>query len=117
MQLFVAQILSAIYSIVMMALLVGIIIQLCEQSQDGLTSPSTIVFVMTAGTFVISALLHPSEFWCLPFALVYYLAAPSMHLLLIIYSACNLNNVSWGTRELPQKKKKVNPAVSGLLTW
>jgi chitin synthase len=29
-----------------------------------------------------------------------------MYLLLIIYSVCNLNNVSWGTREAPQKKKK-----------
>ena len=29
-----------------------------------------------------------------------------MYLLLIIYSITNLNNVSWGTREVPVKKSK-----------
>lgn len=100
---------SAVYSIVMMAVLVGIILQL---SEDGLASPTTIFLIMTAGTFIIAAILHPQEFWCLPCGLVYYLTVPSMYLLLIIYSVCNLNNVSWGTREVPQRRKKVDQ-VSG----
>lgn len=99
----VAQLLSTFYAIVMMAVLVGIILQL---SEDGLASPSGIFLLMTAFSFIIAALLHPQEFWCLPTGIIYYLTVPSMYLLLIIYSVCNLNNVSWGTREAPAKKKK-----------
>lgn len=104
--MFVAQILSAIYAIVMMAVLVGIMLQL---SQDGWSSPSSIFLLMTAATFIFAAILHPQEFWCLPTGLVYYLTVPSMYLLLIIYSVCNLNNVSWGTRELPQAQQQPDP--------
>ena len=99
---------SVIYSIVMMAVMVGIILQL---SEDGLASPSGIFLIMTAATFIIAAILHPQEFWCLPTGIIYYLTVPSMYLLLIIYSVCNLNNVSWGTREAPVKKKKNNNQV------
>ncbi|KAK4004959.1 hypothetical protein OUZ56_006685 [Daphnia magna] len=106
-QVFVAQIMSVAYSIVMMAVMVGIILQL---SEDGWLSPSGIFLVFTASSFIVAALLHPQEFWCLPCGLVYYLTVPSMYLLLIIYSVCNLNNVSWGTREAPQKKKKSDSA-------
>ena len=91
----------------MMAVLVGLVLQL---NQDGWESPSSIFFLMTAGTFIFSAILHPQEFWCLPTGLIYYLTVPSMYLLLIIYSVCNLNNVSWGTREAPVKKKKADAA-------
>lgn len=97
-----AQLLSVIYSIVMMVVLVGIILQL---SEDGFASPSGIFLIFTAMTFIVAAILHPQEFWCLPTGLIYYLTVPSMYLLLIVYSVCNLNNVSWGTREAPQKKK------------
>jgi len=101
----VAQVMSAIYAIVMMMVLVGIILQL---SEDGWSSPSSMFLLLTAFTFIFAACLHPQEFWCLPTGLVYYLTVPSMYLLLIIYSVCNLNNVSWGTREVPQKKKKAD---------
>lgn len=98
-----AQLLSTFYAIVMMAVLVGIILQL---TQDGLASPSGIFLLMTAFSFIIAAILHPQEFWCLPTGVIYYLTVPSMYLLLIVYSVCNLNNVSWGTREAPVKKKR-----------
>ena len=38
--------------------------------------------------------------------IIYLLCIPAMYLLLIIYSITNLNNVSWGTREVPVKKSK-----------
>lgn len=82
-QVMVAQILSALYAIVMMAVLVGIVLQL---NQDGVLSPSSLFLFLTAGVFIISAILHPQEFWCLPTGLVYFLTVPSMYLLLIIYS-------------------------------
>jgi len=95
-QLIVAQLLSAVYAVIMMAVLVGTILELAE---EGWLSPSGIFLIMTAASFIISAIVHPQEFWCLAAGLVYYLTVPSMYLLLIIYSVSNMNNVSWGTRE------------------
>ena len=48
-------------------------------------------------------LLH---FRCIVPGLIYLLCIPSMYLLLTIYSITNLNVVSWGTREVAQKKSK-----------
>jgi chitin synthase len=50
--------------------------------------------------------MHPQEFWCIVPGLLYFLCIPSGYLFLIIYSLCNLNIVSWGTREAPKKVKK-----------
>ncbi|GAB6026597.1 hypothetical protein CHUAL_013009 [Chamberlinius hualienensis] len=102
-QLLLAQILSAGYALVMMAVLVGISLQMRE---DGIGSPSFIFFVMLSGSFFIAAILHPQEFGCVIPGLLYYLSIPSMYLLLIIYSLINLNNVTWGTREIQAKKTK-----------
>ena len=87
---------SSIYSIIMMAVLVAIVLEL---SEDGWLSPSGIFLLMTAASFIIAAILHPQEFWCLPTGLIYYLTVPAMYLLLIIYSVSNMNDVSWGTRD------------------
>ena len=38
--------------------------------------------------------------------IAYVPAIPSMYLILIIYSIANLNVVSWGTREVAEKKSK-----------
>ena len=40
------------------------------------------------------------EFGCLPYGFIYYVTIPSMYLLLVIFSIYNLNDVSWGTREV-----------------
>ncbi|KAF6020905.1 hypothetical protein EB796_020820 [Bugula neritina] len=37
---------------------------------------------------------------------LYFLCIPSGYLLLIIYFLCNMNNISWGTREVHTKKTK-----------
>ena len=42
------------------------------------------------------------ELPCLPMGIIYFITIPSMYLLLVIYSVFNLNNVSWGTREVPK---------------
>lgn len=102
-QIFVAQIMSAAYALLMMAVFVGTAIQMTE---DGLASPSAIFFCALSGSFVIAALLHPQEFSCLAPALLYLLSIPCMYLLLIIYSLINLNVVTWGTREVQTKKTK-----------
>ena len=102
-QLFLAQILSAVYALVMMAVVIGIFLQIAE---DGWYNPNSLLFIILIGSFVLAAVLHPQEFWCLPYFLIYYVTIPSMYVLLVIYSFFNLNNVSWGTREVPKKKTK-----------
>lgn len=86
------------YALVMMAVMIGIVMQIQE---DGILSPSSLFFVTVAGQFVVTGILHPQEIKVLLYGLVYYITIPSMYMLLIIYSLFNLNDVSWGTRENP----------------
>lgn len=102
-QLMVALIISSVYGLVMMAVLVGILIQIEE---DGPLAPSTLFLFIVAGEIIIAGLAHPQEWYCLPSGAIYYVTIPSMYLLLIIYSVCNLNNISWGTRDVAVKKTK-----------
>ncbi|CAN8011727.1 unnamed protein product, partial [Ixodes pacificus] len=95
-QIFVAQILSAAYALLMTAVVVGIALQIQE---DGMASPSSIFLVATVCSFLLAALFHPREFGCIIHGLLYFVLVPSMYLLLILYSIVNLNVVSWGTRE------------------
>jgi len=99
-----AKIISALYGLVMMAVLVGIMLQMYE---DGPLAPSSLFFFIVAGEMIIAAFLHPQEFGCLGAGVVYYVTVPSMYLLLIVYSIFNLNVVSWGTREIAAKKSKM----------
>lgn len=102
-QLLLAQILSTMYALIMMAVIVGTALQLGE---DGIGSPSAIFLMSMVGSFFIAACLHPQEFWCIASGIIYLLSIPSMYLLLILYSIINLNVVSWGTREVVAKKSK-----------
>jgi chitin synthase len=102
-QLLLAQILSTMYALIMMAVIVGTALQLGE---DGVGSPSAIFLMSMVGSFFIAACLHPQEFWCIAAGIIYLLSIPSMYLLLILYSIINLNVVSWGTREVVAKKTK-----------
>lgn len=114
-QLFVAGLLSALYALVMMAVLVGIFLQI---DNDGFLAPSSLFFFCVAMEMIITASLHPKEFYCLKYGLVYYITVPSMYMLLIVYSIFNMNNVSWGTREVtvvPQANKTVSIIVIGIL--
>jgi chitin synthase len=95
----------------MMVVFVGIGL---EMKREGLCSPTTVFMIFVVGTFIIAAILHPQEFYCIIHGALYFLCIPSMSMLLMIYSICNLHVVSWGTREnaiaaqpnaKPQKKK------------
>ncbi|OWR41051.1 chitin synthase [Danaus plexippus plexippus] len=100
-QLKLANFITCIYAMIMLMVIVGIALQIVE---DGWFAPSSMFFVLTIAVFFITAALHPQEFSCLMYILIYYITIPSMYMLLIIYSLCNLNNVTWGTREVAQKK-------------
>jgi chitin synthase len=97
-QLMAAFSISAVYSLVMMAVMVGIVIQVMD---DGLMAPSSLFFFTVALQVIITGLLHPQEVYALPAGIVYYITIPSMYMLLVIYSLFNMNDVSWGTRENP----------------
>ena len=100
-QILFAQLLSIAYALVMMAVLVGLLVQMTD---DGVTSPTSLSLFFVAGAFILAGFLHPQELKCLPMGVVYYITIPSMYLFLVIYSVFNLNVVSWGTREVPKKK-------------
>ncbi|KAL5005923.1 hypothetical protein ScPMuIL_017081 [Solemya velum] len=95
-QLAYAAILSVAYSLVMMLVFVGLML---EVSEAGACSVTSVFLILVAGVFVFSALIHPQEFSCIIHGFLYFLAIPSMSMLLMIYSLGNLHVVSWGTRE------------------
>jgi chitin synthase len=99
-----AKIITAIYGLVMMAVLIGIMLLIIE---DGPLAPASLFFFIVAGGIIITAFLHPQEFGCLPAGVIYFVTVPSMYLLLIVYAISNLNVVSWGTREVATKKSKM----------
>ncbi|KAL0119961.1 hypothetical protein PUN28_007970 [Cardiocondyla obscurior] len=103
-QLIVAEIISAIYGLVMVVVLVGIMLQIAE---DGWLAPSSLLFFIVACQMTIAGLLHPQEVTCLFCGIIYYITVPSMYMLLIIFSVFNVHNVTWGTRD----SKKPNIVV------
>nr|Q8T5G8.1 RecName: Full=Chitin synthase; AltName: Full=Chitin-UDP acetyl-glucosaminyl transferase [Meloidogyne artiellia]AAG40111.1 chitin synthase [Meloidogyne artiellia] len=95
-QLLLAQVIGALFAMLMTAVIVGTSLQI---QKDGLLSPHSIFLFTVLGSWSFSALLHPLEFGCLLPCGLYFLAIPCMYMLLPVYSLCNLNTVSWGTRE------------------
>ncbi|XP_052089240.1 chitin synthase chs-2-like [Mytilus californianus] len=95
-QLQYAAVLSCIYAVVMVIVLIGVI---QDAADKRLCSTTTIFFIFVAGVFVTSAILHPKEFFCLLHGVLYFVAIPSMSMLMFLYSIGNLHVVSWGTRE------------------
>ena len=95
-QLTVAMVLSALYAMLMMAVVVGTIVSI---SEEGLFTPPAVFMYILVGVFFIAGLFHPHELTDLFWGVLYFICIPAGYLFLIIYAICNLNNVSWGTRE------------------
>ncbi|CAG5120237.1 unnamed protein product, partial [Candidula unifasciata] len=102
-QLNLAAVFSAVYSLLMMAVIVGTAVQIAE---DTIISPNALFLLMLIAIFILSAAFHPQEFFCLLPGALYFLALPSGYVLLMVYSMCNLHVVSWGTRETSSLEKK-----------
>ncbi|XP_017023062.1 chitin synthase chs-2 isoform X1 [Drosophila kikkawai] len=100
-QLLIAFVVSSLYCLVMMAVLIGIIVQMLE---DGPLAPASLFFLLVAVQITIAGFMHPQEFWALLCGVIYYITIPSMYMLLMIFSVFNMNDVSWGTREAPVLK-------------
>lgn len=67
-------------------------------------SVSTVYLACMAAMFIFAGFLHLPEFDNLFHGIWYLLCLPGGYLFLIIYSFCNLNDRSWGTREEAAKK-------------
>lgn len=102
-QITAAAVLSAIFTVVMMIATVGTIISIVTENFG---SPNVVFLTGLVSIFTIAGILHPQEFFCLVYGLLYFLTVPSTFILLTVYYLCNLNNVSWGTRETPKKLTK-----------
>lgn len=91
----------------MFSVYVGIIVQIIDNE---IWSLSSLVFLFTVGSFLIAAIFHPQEWTGLLCCIIYVTTIPSMYLLLTTFAIFNMNDVSWGTREVPktetQKKKE-----------
>ncbi|WKX94586.1 hypothetical protein Q1695_011678 [Nippostrongylus brasiliensis] len=106
-QLLFAQIVGALFAMLMTAVFVGTSLQI---QKDGILSPHSIFLFFVFGSFMTAAILHPLEFTCIIPGVLYFLAIPCMYMLLPIYSICNLDNVTWGTREDPVPQEQNNVA-------
>ncbi|KAH3835621.1 hypothetical protein DPMN_108977, partial [Dreissena polymorpha] len=102
-QITAAAVFSAIFTIIMMIATVGTIISIVTENFG---SPNVVFLTGLVVIFLIAGILHPQEFFCLVYGLLYFLTVPSTFILLTVYYLCNLNNVSWGTRETPKKLTK-----------
>jgi hypothetical protein len=71
--------------------------------------------------FIASLFICYKEFTCLIPGLLYFIAIPSMSMLLFLYSIGNLHNVSWGTRETktdnPEHKKTATIKLRYCWKW
>ncbi|XP_062596974.1 uncharacterized protein LOC134258441 [Saccostrea cucullata] len=102
-QITAAAVITALYTVVMMIATIGTIISIVTENFG---SPNVVFLSGLVIIFVIAGILHPQEFFCLVYGLLYFLTVPSTFVLLTVYYLCNLNNVSWGTRETPKKLTK-----------
>ena len=122
-QLDVAKLLTLVFSIVMAVVISGIVSDIINDVSQGEETENTnhtsqnfqFPVDITAAygglfvvTFVIAGVLHFNEFFYLFHFIWYFLCLPSGYLFLIIYSACNINNRSWGTREETKSKNSSN---------
>ncbi|CAH1251631.1 CASKIN2 [Branchiostoma lanceolatum] len=105
-QLKIAMFLSLCFAVLMTLVLVALIAAEFKTMTDRLyagrsytPSVSTLYFLSLAGMYVITGLVHITEFGCLVYGLVYFLSLPTGFILLTIYSVCNLTDRTWGTRE------------------
>ena len=102
-QIQVGILISAIYAVVMMLVIVALII---NSRYESIYSPNVAFLTAITLLFLLTAFLHPRELFCLVPGLLYMFAIPFSLLFLMIYSICNMNVVSWGTREVPAAKSK-----------
>uniref|UniRef100_A0A3B4TFV1 chitin synthase n=1 Tax=Seriola dumerili TaxID=41447 RepID=A0A3B4TFV1_SERDU len=97
-QISIAAVMSIIYAFLMLVVTMSIIGSMVKDKT--ILTPSSMFVVVMAMIYVTTAIMHPQEFPIVFYGFLYILCIPSAYLLLTIYSMVNMNNVSWGTREM-----------------
>ncbi|XP_052804939.1 uncharacterized protein LOC128234627 isoform X2 [Mya arenaria] len=100
-QIQVAELLTGLYAFVMVVVIVGTIVIAVKDSPF---HPSVLFMSCLVLAFAFAAFLHPKEWTCVVYGILYFVLIPTGFLLLVIYSIANLHVVSWGTREVPKEK-------------
>ena len=80
-------------------------------------NPTTWYLIIFTVTFIVAALLHLREATNLAHGVWYLLGLPSGYMLLLIYSAVNLDSQSWGTREAASKPGGGGGGFSMVKKW
>ncbi|XP_052242760.1 chitin synthase chs-2-like isoform X5 [Dreissena polymorpha] len=116
-QLNTAKLLTFVYAIIMAAVMVGTAVQVAKDiskaSDAALIHPSfpisttTLYLAILVGIFLLTGMMHPSEFYCLLHGFWFFLCIPAGYLILMIYSICNITDQSWGTREVKEHSVRV----------
>ena len=102
-----AKILSALYGLVLVAVLAHSLVSLAHGIEMKFSLPLMFFFMM-ACFILLAGCMHPREICCLLAGPIFLFLTPSMSMLLILYSIININAVSWGTRDsVPNADKKV----------
>ena len=102
-QLAVAKILTIGYTVLMLAVYIGLAIQI---NAEGWLGPTAISFFSFFLPQIFAGLVHVQESYCLLYMPIYICTIPSMYILLVVFSLFNLWNVSWGTREGKKNEKE-----------
>uniref|UniRef100_A0A3B4TFL7 chitin synthase n=1 Tax=Seriola dumerili TaxID=41447 RepID=A0A3B4TFL7_SERDU len=109
-QLLIAAIMSILYAFLMMITTLVIIGNIVKEKT--ILTPSSIFIIVVAAFYLITALMHPQEVGLVIYGLIYIISIPSAYLLLAIYSMVNMNNVSWGTREMAPASGAAKPEAA-----
>uniref|UniRef100_A0AAR2KI03 chitin synthase n=1 Tax=Pygocentrus nattereri TaxID=42514 RepID=A0AAR2KI03_PYGNA len=109
-QIQIAAVMSILYAFLMTGTVLSIIGDIVKQQT--FMTPSGLFLISMILLYLITAALHPQEFSLVIYGVLYFLCIPSGYLLLSIYSIVNMNNVTWGTREMGGKAKTA--AVSAI---
>ncbi|XP_030646447.1 chitin synthase chs-2-like [Chanos chanos] len=102
-QIKVAGAMSVLYAFLMLATMLSIIANIVEEKS--FMTPSGLFYIGLISIYVVTAALHPQEFSVIIYGFLYFLCIPSGHMLLNIYSLVNMNNVTWGIREISGQAK------------
>ena len=103
-QLAVAKILTIGYTVLMLAVYIGLAIQI---NAEGWLGPTALSFFSFFLPQIFAGLLHVQEAYCLMYMPFYICTIPSMYILLVVFSLFNLWNVSWGTREGKKEEEEI----------
>ena len=106
-QLALAKIMTIGYTILMLAVYIGLIIQV---DKEGWLGPTAISAYSLFVPLIFAGLIHVQESYCLLYMVIYMCTIPSMYILLVVFSLFNLWNVSWGTREGKKNEKERSAA-------